>query len=132
MKTSKIEKAENRKNAIEYLRTILTPGTTVYTLCLSVSSSGMSRKISCYVVNNGRIQNISGYVGNAIDYNRDYKTGALKVSGCGMDMGFHVVYSLGRALYPEGFKLSENQYGRNGDKSGYDKDGGYSLNQSWL
>lgn len=132
MKTSKIEKEQKRKEAIEYLRSILTPGTTVYTSYLSVSNSGMSRKISCYVVNNGRIQNISGYVGNAIDYRRDDKTGALKVGGCGMDMGFHVVYSLGRSLFPKGFKLAANQYGRNGDKSGFDKDGGYSLNQQWI
>lgn len=132
MKTSKIEKQQNRKEAIDYLRSILTPGTAVYTSCLSVSNSGMSRKISCYIVNNSKIQNINWYVANAIDYNRDDKTGALKVSGCGMDMGFAVVYSLGRALYPDGFKLGEGQYGRNGDKSGFDKDGGYSLNQSWL
>lgn len=44
-----------------------------------------------------------------------------------MDMTFEVVYELGHYLYPKGFKLSKGQYGRNGDTSGYDKDGGYAL-----
>ena len=33
-------------------------------------------------------------------YNR--KAEAIRVGGCGMDMGFHVVYNLSRALYRDG------------------------------
>ena len=58
------------------------------------------------------------------------RTGGLVVGGCGMDMGFHVVYSLGRVLWPKGFKV--NGIGRNGDISGHDKDGGYRLVHQWL
>ena|ERR1035437_1828097 len=50
--------------------------------------------------------------------------------GCGMDMGFHLVYNLGRTLFPEGFKVEGR--GRNGDASGWDKDGGYALKQRWI
>lgn len=57
---------------------------------------------------------------------------AIKCHGCGMDMGFDLVYTLGRCLYPKGFKLPKGKRGRNGDKSGFDNDGGYALNQIWL
>lgn len=34
------------------------------------------------------------------------RDGAIVVGGCGMDMGFHLVYTLGRYLYPDGFAPS--------------------------
>jgi hypothetical protein len=74
-----------------------------------------------------------------------------------MNMGFSGVYSLGRALYPDGFgtmgehpitkkkirpitakqaeALVKKGYlfrGRNGDATGWDTDGGYSLGYSSL
>ena len=59
----------------------------------------------------------SNYVATIIDYRQNDRKGALIVGGCGMDMGFHVVYSLARSLYPE--------------KPGQ-RDGGYSLKHEWL
>jgi hypothetical protein len=53
-------------------------------------------------------------------YDRDRQ--GIKIGGCGMDMGFSLVYDLGRTLYPRGFKV--NGRGR--------KDGGYALKQEWL
>lgn len=47
-----------------------------------------------------------------------------------MDMGFSVVYNLSSALFPDGFKTTG--FGRNGDTSGWDKDGGYKLKQEWI
>ena len=55
------------------------------------------------------------------------KTGGLRVSGCGMDMGFHVVYNLGYALWPDG--TPEPHGTRNGAP---DSDGGYALKHRWL
>ena len=128
----KTEEQENRENALQSLRKSLKPGATVYTIVTHVSSSGMSRDIRTFISNKGGITCIDWYVSHALGYKRNPKNGALKISGCGMDMGFHVVYSLGRALYPKGFKLPKGEAGRNGDKSGFDKDGGYALGQSWL
>ncbi len=73
-------------------------------------------------------------VGRALDLRHWKQNGreqdALVVGGCGMDMGFHIVYNLGRVLFPDGFKVEGR--GRNGDTSGWDKDGGYALNHRWL
>lgn len=131
MTTTK-EKSEAQKNAIAFLRKTLKPGKTVYTIVRKVSSSGMSRQISTFIRSKAGIINLDWYVANALEYKREPKHGALKIGGCGMDMGFHVVYNLGRKLYPNGFKLAKNQHGRNGDKSGIDTDGGYALKQEWL
>jgi hypothetical protein len=38
-----------------------------------------------------------------------------KVGGCGMDMGFHLVYTLASVLFPEDRKT-----------------GGYKLNHEWI
>jgi len=55
---------------------------------------------------------------------------SLRVGGCGMDMGFSVVYALGEALTEELVKF-KIVVGRNGDKKP-ETDGGYLLNQRWL
>lgn len=120
-----------REQARKQLRDLCPPGTMVYTSLKQVSRSRMSRQIDVFVTEGGSIRDITGLVSIAAGITQG-KHGHLVVGGCGMDMGFHVVYSLGRALYPEGFKLAANQYGRNGDKSGFDRDGGYALKQSWI
>jgi hypothetical protein len=140
MKT-KAEKQADREKSIKFLKTFLKPGSTVYTVLRKVSSSGMSRHISVLVARKKRayegqpvkpvIRDIGWHVANVTGFTLN-DNHSLKVGGCGMDMGFHVVYSLGRALYPKGFKLRKGQYGRNGDKSGYDTNGGYALNQQWI
>lgn len=127
----------DRQEAIIYLQSLLKPGDTVYTTVSNVSRSGMSRHISCYIpvedknYGNGKhIKDITHWVGLAAGYRRSTKSGALVVGGCGMDMGFSVVYNLSRILFPDGFAVKG--VGRNGDTSGWDKDGGYALNQRWL
>lgn len=130
MKTTK----EDQKEAIAALMPLLKKGKfNVYTAVEHVSSSGMSRVISCYVSDRaGHIQDITYWVGKVTGYKIHSKYSGLNIGGCGMDMGFHLVYSLSRCLFPNGFKLEKGQYGRNGDKSGFDKDGGYKLKQIWL
>jgi hypothetical protein len=131
--TQKEGQAAYHKQQCAKLRKWLKPGSTVYTVLRYVSSPGMSRRISCLItLKDGSIMDISGYVGDVIGSRRNEKDGSLIVSGCGMDMGFHVVYSLSRRLFPDGFKLPKGKMGRNGDTSGHDKDGGYALNQRWL
>jgi len=109
----------------------LTPGREVYTALKHVSKSGMTRHISVYIVENGQINDISWEASHILGYKRADNDG-LKVGGSGMDMGFHLVYSLSRALYPDGFKLPEGKHGRNGDTSGFDRDGGYALLHRWI
>lgn len=129
-KLTKAQQAE-RDESIKILRKMLRPGTTVYCKPDHVSKSGMLCEISLYVIHKGELVCINGRASQIIGWNIG-KHGGIKVTGCGMDMGFHLVYTLSSYLYPKGFKLAKNQYGRNGDKSGFDPDGGYALKSRWL
>ena len=138
-KMTKAQKAE-RDEAVAKLREMLPPGSKVQTIVRHVSSSGMTRHISLVVarVEDGQptVHDITWLVGKALDYRRNQKDGGLVVSGCGMDMGFAVVYDLGRKLYPDGGPLSATggirrmQAEREGVKK--ETDGGYLLKQEWI
>lgn len=116
-----------REQAKAHLRTLVKPGKTVYTILNHKSSSGMSRSISLAIVHNGDIVKLDYWVVQANGEHIDSKHGGIKVSGCGMDMGFHLVYNLGRMLWPNGTKKAHGT--RNGQP---DHDGGYALNHMWL
>lgn len=137
------------------LRKIIKPGDAVYTILRRVSASGMSRDISVCVVENGYIRNLDALVSDACGIKTADGPG-LRMAGCGVDMGFSLVYSLGRALFPRGFgtvgkNAGGREYrapnpkaaraaarrgyvfrGRNGDASGWGDDGGYALGHNWL
>lgn len=127
--TAKAGKEAYRGQAEESLRKLLQPGSKVYTKVEAVSSSGMSRRISAYICEGGDIRCINHWVATVIDEKESDK-GGITIGGCGMDMGFHMVYTLGRYLFPDGFKVEGR--GRNGDTSGWDRDGGYALKQEWM
>jgi len=129
--SKKAAKQAEKIEAIQHLRKLLKPGDTVHTVLRHCSSSGMSRRIDLFKMSKDGPIFLTGYVGRAIDYKHSDK-GGLVVGGCGMDMGFAIVYALSHALYPKGFKLAKDQRGRNGDTSGFDSDGGYALRHSWL
>jgi len=117
--TKKEAKALDVQYAREQLLThYLKEGDTVYTVLRSVSSSGMSRTISLKVANDGKILDLTYYAGIVLDWPIVEVNGsrALRVGGCGMDMGFHTVYTLSRVLFGE---------------EGNTKDAGYSLNHAW-
>jgi hypothetical protein len=145
---SKAAKKEYADEAVSELGKLLEPGQTIYTAVVNASSSGMSRHIKTYIAAkdyNGidAIRDITRLVANAIGYKISDKSGGMIVSGCGMDMGFHVIYSLGRAMYPggvpctgqEGLRCLSNDH-TNGDrdctKGKIHHDGGYAFNKSWL
>lgn len=119
------------KESFQRLKKLLKPGNTVHCVLRHVSKSGMQRRIDFYVMKGNEPWYITYDIGKVCDY-RQHHDGGLVVGGAGMDMGFSVVYNLGRTLFPKGFKLAKGQYGRNGDKSGFDDDGGYALKHSWL
>lgn len=121
---------DNRAEHIVELRKLLKPGDTVYCVLRRVSKSGMSRIIDFFVIRKNELQRIAMPMANILDLKWSKDHDGLRVDGCGMDMGFHCVYSLSRALFPNGFKVKGR--GRNGDTSGEDRDGGYALNHRWL
>jgi hypothetical protein len=115
-----------RQQAIDELKQYIKPGQTVYTNVNHVSRSGMLRNISVYIVKDNRIHCIDWHV-SIVTGRSTAKDGSIKCNGCGMDMGFNLVYSLGRTMWPNG---TETPHGtRNGEP---DSDGGYALKQSAL
>jgi len=107
-----------RQEAITKLQEILKPGDTVYSVVRHVSQSGRTRVIDFYIFQDNKPLYLSGYIAAALDMKRANKGHwGIKVSGCGMDMCFHVVYSLSMTLYCP-------------DK--YDHDAAYSLKSEVL
>lgn len=154
---TKAEQSE-RLEAIEHLRATFKPGDTVCTILRHVSRSGMSRSIS---VISPDMADVFYWVSRAVGWPIDRNNYGVKVSGCGMDMGFHLIYSLSYVLYPNGFGcIGENREARtscpsndhsNGDRdytpnggilagmpqadgvhTHWHKDGGYALRHRWL
>lgn len=113
---TKAQKAE-RAEAIARMQEWVKPGDTVYTILRHVSRSGMQREIGVVLLLPGdrREEADARHGGRTpVDVHPNYpvsvilgaRTGkhdGVVVGGCGMDMGFHLVYTLSRYLYPDGF-----------------------------
>lgn len=98
-------KEEAKTQLLEWLK----PGDTVYTICDHVSRSGMSRNIRVIVFLGDRASDsihpnyaVSTLLGWPLK--RGWHD-SIRVSGCGMDMGFHLVYTLSHALFGRGDAL---------------------------
>jgi len=128
--SKKALKDQEKQEAINTILKWVKPNDIVYTAIKSVSSSGMSRQIACYIAhdNDGkpRIKDITWFVSKACGLKIGSK-GGLIVGGCGMDMAFNVVYNLDRTLWPNG--TLEPHGRRNGQP---DSDGGYALKKESL
>ena len=145
--TAAAQKRTERDEAIEQLREMLPPGSTVHTIARHVSRSGMSRSISIVIARDGDPWDISWLVARALGDRIDQNHGGIKIGGAGMDMGFALVYNLSSTLYRDGFECigtgDPDVYGSrcpSNDHSNGDRDytphhhssGGYALRQVWL
>jgi hypothetical protein len=103
MITKKTQQAIDKELARMELRKIFAKQDrpTVYTVLRHVSQSGMSRDISLLIVEDGRLRNITYLAGKALGDKMKDRNGqwVIRVNGCGMDMGFHLVYSLSSVTY---------------------------------
>ena len=156
MTTRRYSKDETLE-ALTTLRDTLTPGRTVYTKITHVSRSGMSRSIECYLAE-GRdnLTDITWQVARATNARLDPHHGGIIMGGCGMDMGYALVYNLGRTLYPDGVPCTGSRgYNPHTYQTTHDaprcqsndhtnspdmpysrdithRDGGYALHQVWM
>lgn len=142
------------KESQDTLRKMLKPGDEVYCILRHRSASGMSRVIDLAIpyrdyrmvypvkadgstdyeakpkkryTGKMRIRSIGWLAAKAMGDNFDADRQGIKVSGCGMDMGFHTVYQLGAYLWPKGTPKPHGR--RNGEP---DSEGGYALKHAWL
>ena len=129
----------------ELKRFIKLGGNKVYCVLRGVSRSGMTRYIDFYTFVPNTKEEIKRGYGKIAKFYLTYKMGVvldypirtgnglsdygLKVEGCGTDMGFELVYNLGRVLYPKGD--GKTITGRNGSTEP-ETDGGYLIKHEWL
>ena len=96
-------KQSEQDEAIARLKETLKPGMTVYTTLRHVSRSGMQRVIDMHVIEDGAPRWIGYTAATAMGDRFDDRKQGIVVGGCGMDMGFHLVYNLSRALFRDAF-----------------------------
>ncbi len=155
-----------RDDAIAKLREWLQPGDTVYTILRHVSRSGMQREIGILIPLLGGtaiesvppggkptdyvrkdsigvdFRHLTYAVAEAIGLRTNKVGDGVIIGGCGMDMGFEIVYTLGRALWPEGYHCAgahcqsndhtNDRTCRREAGTHLHRDGGYALQQRWL
>lgn len=129
------------------LRDILRPGDVVHTVLRDVSRDGMNRSIDLVKLEHDRERGpwsrwLSRYVYEAdIGGHWDQRRECIRVGGCGMDMGFALVYNLSAALYPDGWRCigkrrrcpsNDHSNGAPIDGRMKHRDGGYALRHVWL
>lgn len=136
---------QEKQESLERLREWLKPGDTVYTILRHVSRSGMYRAISLVKIVDGQTIDLSWNAAKLLE-GYDEKHQACRASGCGTDMGFHLVYNLSYRLFPQGYTCTgndrDNNYCPANDHSNqpyperdgkmHHSDGGYALRQKWL
>lgn len=100
---------EEKENAKKHLLALCPEGTRVFCVLRHVAASGMSRNIDLFVVQEGDIVNISYHASKLTGY-PIAKSGGIRIGGCGMDMGFALVYELAQELYGpnNGYALKHN------------------------
>ncbi len=134
------ERREAKRHLAEHLR----PGTTVYTVLRHVSRSGMMRRLDVYTFEtnaDGGIRKLylTYWAAKVLGYSMNDV--GMRVDGCGMDMGFHVVHSLSYAIHgmrihgrhycgPDAAEASE--HGRPFAPGTQAFRTGYSLNHEWI
>jgi hypothetical protein len=111
------EREQEQESAKDFLRKVFASQEkpTAWTILKWVSGSGMSRDMKVCTQYEGRVVDITWYVAQASSLGHLKERNGqrvVRVGGCGMDMGFHLVYSLSLALYGS--------------------EGGYNLKQEWL
>lgn len=143
-------KGMDKDEAISKLRELVKPGDTVLTILRHRSQSGMFRCISLVipVLNDDGtpgIRDISWLAVQAVPglklSKRHY---GIEQGGAGMDMGFHLVYTLSGALYGDGYPCVIDAAGNGRCPSNWHINGGgwsrypaphidgYAVSQSWL
>lgn len=114
---------------------IVKPGAMIYTVLAHKSQSRMYRVLRLYVYQREiGMRGITRLAADVLGWGYDDKRDGLRAHGCGMDMGFHAVYSLGSALWDVDSPVVRRWATRTGvtRNGSVEYDGGYALNQRWL
>lgn len=136
---TKKEKQARKESAIVHLRSILKPGDTINTVLLTVSRSGMSRRIKPLFHAENGILDLSYWVNGVFEQDPENKGPGVRMDGAGMDMGFALVNNLSYRLFHEykcpgkGCPSADHVNSpRKPYRKGTNHKDGYALKQRWL
>ena len=90
-----------KKEALMRLKEVLKKGDTLHTQLMHVSQSGMTRHIKVRQLKDSKALDWTTLVSTALDWRASEKTRGIVVGGCGMDMGFHLIYTLTMKLFED-------------------------------
>jgi len=100
---------QDKEYAIQRLKEVLKKGDTIFTQLEHVSKSGMTRHIKVRQLKQDLALDWTRLVSLALDWkeakNKYGNPNGIKVEGCGMDMGFHLIYTLSSVLFDDGYAL---------------------------
>lgn len=110
-KAEKERRARVRRESADILRGLYPIGSSVPMRVEYVSRSGMRRHVSVWHRDKrGSVSNVSRMVAEAVGMSLNGRGDAVVVDGCGMDMLFHLVYTLSYNLYPDGVPCTGYRY----------------------
>ena len=128
-----------QQSSVHPLLADIKPGDTIYTVLRHVSRSGMTRVIDLIRIVDGRPISIVGPAAQLLALGLDRDRWGVRMSGCGMDMGFAAVYELSYALFKGGFTCTGEGCPANDHANGdrdytphAHSDAGYALRQRWM
>ncbi len=117
----------------------LKPGDTVYTILRNCSRTGSRRTIGLVIFRDGQPLHPNASVSTVLGLKWADRGDGVITNGGGMDMGFELVYNLGRALWPTGVcqgaktrkRPAHAPHSNNGPACEC-RDAGYALKHQWL
>ena len=96
---------DEQEQALTRLFALLQPGDTILTSLRHVSRSGMSRVIQLIAIKDNQLHYIGYNAAIVMGKKYDDKREGIVIGGCGMDMGFALVYDLSYRLFADGYRL---------------------------
>lgn len=90
---------DNARLDLLQLLQLLQPGDVIRVINRHTSSSGMTRFLDLYVIKDNDTRRLTWSAAKAMGWTYSDRWDAMKVEGCGMDMGFHAVYTLAHYLF---------------------------------
>ena len=111
MKREELER-KIQEEAIEQLREWIKPNDTLWTQLQHVSKSGMTRHIKVRNLKPDHSGECHPYdytylVAKALGSKVSDRYDGIKREGCGMDMGFDLIYNLSYVLYGDGYAINQ-------------------------
>ena len=97
----------NKEEAIEKLKEEIKEGDVLWTDLKHVSKSGMTRHIAVRHIKDNYPLNYTYIVAKALGSKVSDKYDGIMRKGCGMDMGFELIYNLSLILYGNGYASNQ-------------------------